>query len=455
MALVSSIVPLVTRRLARNEKEEAWNVANVAMSWVLALMLLLAALGMACAGLLVRLTAPGFDSATAALAARMTVIMFPSIIFMGLAQMMTGILNANKSFAAAAFAPGFSSLVIVAGVLIAGKRGVDVLAWATFASFVGAMVIQIPALRRVGYRFRFKFDRRNPDVNRMFAGLLPIFVGTATNQIYLAINRFFASGLPEGSISALNYAGKLMTLPLNVFVLAISSAIFPSLSEMALDKDKKELGGAVRRGLVLVLLITLPAAAGLMALGTPIVRLLFQRGAFDAGATEMTASALFWFGPGMGAMAASQILTRAYYALGDVKIPLAAGLSSIIINILASVLWTESMGQGGLALANSLASLFNAFFMFVFLRRRLNPWMRGVLDSLGKALAAAAVTGAAAYGVAAVLEPGLSGGGSVLLVRVGISVGVGGLVYFLALFVLREKEWTGFLSAVKSKFRSR
>jgi putative peptidoglycan lipid II flippase len=157
----------------------------------------------------------------------------------------------------------------------------------------------------------------------------------------------------------------------------------------------------------------------------------------------------------MGAMAASQILTRAYYALGDVKIPLAAGLSSIIINILASVLWTESMGQGGLALANSLASLFNAFFMFVFLRRRLDPWMRDGLNSLGKALAAAAATGAAAYGVAAILEPGLSGGGSVLLVRVGISVGAGGLVYFLALFVLREKEWTEFLSAVKSKFRSR
>jgi putative peptidoglycan lipid II flippase len=404
MALVSSVVPLVTRRLARGEREEAWNAANIAMSWVLLLMALLSAGGMICAGMLVSLTAPGFDPPVAAVAARMTVIMFPSIVFMGLAQMATGILNANKSFAAAAFAPGFSSLIIVGGVLAAGGRGVDVLAWATLVSFAGALVVQLPALYRVGYRFRFRLDRRNPEVNRMFAGLLPIFIGTATNQIYLAINRFFASGLSEGSISALNYAGKLMTLPLNVFVLAISSAIFPSLSEMALDKDKGELGRTLRKGLILVLLITLPAAAGLMALRTPVVRLLFQRGAFDAEATGMTASALLWFGPGMGAMAASQILTRAYYALGDVKLPLAAGLASILVNVLASVLWTESMGQGGLALANSLASLFNALLMFVFLRRKLNPWLNGgVLGSLGKALAAAAATGAAAYGVSAAM----------------------------------------------------
>ncbi|MDR1206130.1 MAG: murein biosynthesis integral membrane protein MurJ [Peptococcaceae bacterium] len=446
MALVSSIVPLVTRRLARNEREAAWDAANAAMSWVLLLMTGLSALGMACAGLLVRLTAPGFDAATAAAAVRMTVIMFPSIICMGFGQMTTGILNANKSFAVAAFAPGFSSLIIVGGVLAAGGRGIDALAWATLVSFAGAMAIQIPALYRTGYRFRFRLDRRNPEVNRMFAGLLPIFIGTATNQIYLAINRFFASGLAEGSISALNYAGKLMTLPLNIFVLAISSAIFPSLSEMALDKDKGELGRTLRRGLVLVLLITLPAAAGLMALRTPIVRLLFQRGAFDADATRMTASALLWFGPGMGAMAASQILTRAYYALGDVKIPLAAGLASIAVNILASVLFTGSMGQGGLALANSLASLFNALCMFVFLRRKLRLWTKvGILGSLGKALGAAAATGAAAYAVSAFLEAMLPGGGIALVLRVGASVAAGGAVYFLALFVLREEEWTGFI----------
>jgi putative peptidoglycan lipid II flippase len=446
MALVSSIVPVVTRHLTRGHKEEAWNVANITMSWTFLLMIALTLAGMAGAGWLVHLTAPGFEASTALSAIRMTRIMFPSIVFMGLSQLMTGILNANKSFAAAAFAPGFSSLVIVLGVLAAGGRGIDALAWATLLSFAGAMAIQIPALYRTGYRFRFRFDRRHPEVRLLFAGLLPIFIGTATNQIYLAINRFFASGLPEGTISALNYAGKLMTLPLNIFVLAISSAIFPSLSEMAARQDQRELGRTIQRGLILVLLITLPAAAGLMALRFPIVQLLFQRGAFDAEATRMTASALLWFGPGMGAMAASQILTRAYYAQGNVKLPLIAGLSSIGVNILASMLWTHSMKQGGLALANTLASLCNALLMYVFLRRKAAAWGEGyVWESLIKALIAAAATGAGAYGVYAALSGFLPGGGRFLLVRSGLSIAAGGILYFLALLILREREWTDFV----------
>jgi putative peptidoglycan lipid II flippase len=140
--------------------------------------------------------------------------------------------------------------------------------------------------------------------------------------------------------------------------------------------------------------------------------------------------------------------------LGSVRIPLAAGLASIAVNILTSVLFAGSMGQGGLALANSLASLFNAFCMFMFLRRKLNPWMKtGVLGSLGKALGASAVTGVLAYAVSAVLEKILPGGGAALLLRVGVSVAAGGAAYFLALFVFREEEWTGFIGRQKNRYK--
>ncbi|MCL1804557.1 MAG: murein biosynthesis integral membrane protein MurJ [Clostridiales bacterium] len=442
VALVSSIVPVVVGCVEEGREEEGRRAASVTMNLTFLLMACLTVLGVAGADLLIRLTAPGFGPETRMLSARMTAVMFPSVIFMSVAMLVTGVLNAYRRFAVAAFAPALSSLVIVAGILLFGARYTYALPAATLASFVCMLLVQLPALRRIGFRHTFSFDFRNPLVKGVFANLGAVFLGTATYQIYLAVNRFFASSLPEGSISALNYAGKLMNLPLGVFVTAVSVSIFPLLSAQALEEGKAEMWATACRGLKLVLLITLPAAAGLMALGQPIVRLLFQRGAFTAEDTIMTARALFWFGPGMGAMAATQVLVRAFYALRDTKTPLYAGLASIAVNIAASMLLTGSMGQGGLALANSLASLCYALGMYVILLRRLPGADRRVLPvTLAKALAGSAATAGAAILVYGPTARALSGAGSVgQLAAVGGAICAGIFSFVVVIFLLKENE---------------
>ncbi|MGI6144485.1 MAG: murein biosynthesis integral membrane protein MurJ [Peptococcia bacterium] len=458
MALVSSIVPVVTKHLVQGEQEEAWRIASITLNWTALFMLVFTACGMLGAELLVKVTAPGFDEVTAGLATQLTMIMFPSVIFMGVAQLITGILNARKSFAVAAFAPAFSSIIIILAVIFFGRYGIQYLAWGTLFSFVGALLIQLPVLKKVGFRYYWAWDIRHPEVKVLFYNLLPIFIGTAVNQIYLMINRFFASGLAEGSISALNYASKLMNLPMGIFALAISTVIFPTLSEQSFQGNRLELGKTLTRGIKLVLLITLPAAAGLMALKTPIVKLLFERGVFDAVATQMTADALFYFCVGMFAMAMIMVITRAYYALGDVRTPLYLGLLSILVNVVVSMALMPVLAHSGLALANSLAAVFNALAMYVLLKRhlpRLYIWDlgRSVVKSLSGSLLTAVTAGFLYNLLSTTLFPGV--GLEVLLIKVVLSVAAGVLVYALSLLLLREEETFIFLHKVGEGIKQR
>ncbi len=451
VALVSSIVPVMVRCIDGGKAEEGWKAASITMNLTFLLMAFFTALGVLGADFLVGVTAPGFNAETRSLAAVMTAIMFPSVMFMSLAMLITGILNACRRFAVAAFAPAFASFIIILGVIFFGSRHPYALPVASLISFICMLLVQLPALKGTGFRYTFSFDYKNPLVKGVFSNLGAVFLGTATYQIYLAINRFFASSLPAGSISALNYAGKLMNLPLGIFVAAVSSSIFPLLSAQALEADRSKLWETANRGLKLVLLITLPAAAGLMALGQPIVKLLFERAAFTSEATVMTAQALFWFGPGMGAMAATQVLTRAYYALEDTKTPLFFGLSSIAVNIGASILLTPLMKQGGLALANSLASLYYAVGMYILLQRRLSGAGYGnILATLSKVLAGSAVTAAAAIIVYRLAGSLLLAKGSMgLLLTVAMAIAAGVLSFIVVIFLLKENELFLFIGQLR------
>lgn len=458
MALVTAIVPVVTKYLVKGEEKEAWRIASITLNWTALFMTGFALLGILGARFLVFLTAPGFNEATAGLAAELTMIMFPSLIFMGVGMLITGILNAKKSFAVAAFAPGFSSLVIILSVLFWGQWGIHYLAFGTLLSMAGALLLQLPSLKKVGFHYVWDWNIKHPEVRGLFLSILPIFFGTAVNQLYLAINRIFASGLAEGSISALNYAGKLMNLPLGVFVLAVSSAIYPTLAEQAYKGDRAQLGSTLARGLRLVLLVTLPAAAGLMALKVPIVKLLFERGAFDSAATLMTANALFYFCLGMFAVAVNMVITRAYYAMGDVRTPLVIGFWSIVVNIVASLLLTPSLSHAGLALANTLAAAFNAVVMYALLKKHLPClFLAELARSVGKYLAGSVLTGAVAWAIYRYLSGTVlvEQNTKMLLVNVMGSVIAGVALYGVCLLVSREEETSTFLAKIKLRLKEK
>ncbi|NMA15306.1 MAG: murein biosynthesis integral membrane protein MurJ, partial [Clostridia bacterium] len=214
-ALVTAVVPVLTKYLVKKDYEQAWHVASTIINLTAALLIVFSLLGMIAAAFLVKITAPGFSPDLSRLATDLALIMFPSVVFMGVGMVLTGILNATYKFAVPAFAPGFSNIIIIVTVIFFGSRyGVTGLAVGTLVSFFGFLILQIPVLKSIKFKYSFSFDYRHPAVKQAAYSIGPIVLGVAVNQIYFALNRIFASGLAEGSISALNFANKLMTLPL-------------------------------------------------------------------------------------------------------------------------------------------------------------------------------------------------------------------------------------------------
>ncbi|MDD2498476.1 MAG: murein biosynthesis integral membrane protein MurJ [Desulfitobacteriaceae bacterium] len=442
-ALVTTVVPVLTKYLVQEDYDEAWHVASTIINLTAAVLAVFTLFGMVAAAFLVKITAPGFTPELSQLATGLAQIMFPSVVFMGVGMVLTGILNASYKFAAPAFAPGFSNLIIIGTVIFFGYRyGITGLAVGTLISFFGFFLLQVPVLKSIKFKYSFSFDYRHPAVKQAAVSIGPIVLGVAVNQIYFALNRIFASGLAEGSISALNFANKLMTLPLGVFVAAVASAIYPALAAQAIKGDRKALKDTMLRGLGMVSLITVPAAVGLMVLREPIVRLLFEHGAFDREATLATAAALFYFSIGLFPGAANMIITRAYYAVEDVKTPVVVGAFSIIVNLVLSFALLPVMGHAGLALANSLAAGFNMIFLFFRLKKHL-PGLkgRGLLVSLGKMCAASALMalllGAASGFLGTIFNLDVR---RELALMVFTAISAGALSYFVAVIVLRVED---------------
>ncbi|CEP66302.1 Flagellin assembly, membrane protein MviN [Moorella glycerini] len=378
MAFVTVMVPVVTAYLVRDDRDQGWAVASAVGNWTFLIMTLLAVAGAGLAPWLVQVLAPGFAGTVYALTVKLTRIMFLSLPFMGTGMLISGILNAGYIFTSPALAPAVSNLVIIATVVFAGQTfGITGLAIGTVLSFVAYMAIQLPDLPRLQFRYTWRLLAHHPAVRQIGRHLLPVSLSLAVVQLYLATNRFFASQLVPGSITALDFGNRLVTLPLGIFVASVTTAIFPSLAEQAALQDRREMAHLVDRGLGLVALTILPAAAGLIILREPLVRLVFERGAFDPRATAMTAVAVLFYSLGLLAQAMHPILTRAFYALQDVVVPVTTGLLSVGLNILFSYLLVPYLGHGGLALANSLAASLYALMLYLALYRRL-PELKAV-----------------------------------------------------------------------------
>ena len=452
-ALVTAVVPILTKYLVDGRREEADYVASAIINLTALILTTVTVIGMLACDFLVKLLAPGYGAEQAALTAGLARIMFPSVVFMGVGMVITGICNAHYRFAASAFAPGVSNIIIIISLLFFSvPYGIQGAAWGTLISFGGFLLVQLPVLRQINFRYRPTLDFNHPAVRQMLAEIGPIILGVAVNQIYFAVNRIFASWLAEGTISGINYANKLMMLPMGIFVAAVANAIYPALAEFSLKKDRQSLASTMKGGLVSVLLVAAPAAVGLAVLAEPIIRLLFEHGEFGHDDTLATAWALVCFTVGLVPMAANMIITRVFYALDDVKTPVKIGGLSVLLDVLlsAALFRVLAFGGGGLALANSLAALLGCLAMYYYLKLRALPELASatMLPSLLKIGAASLVMGLVVGAVSALFA------GSTLL-RVGAGVLVGVAVYAVMIPLLRIPETEFFIEKLRKRLRRR
>jgi putative peptidoglycan lipid II flippase len=369
--LGSAFIPTFARLLNRDGEEAAWRLASSVLNLVFIATIVFAVLGFLFAPLLVPLMAPGLGHDTGqqaemrSLAVELTRLMMLSPILFAASGMFMGILNARHHFLFPAIAPMLYNLAIIVGALVSDD--VHALALAVVIGASLHLVVQVPALAAVGMRYYPIAQWRNNAVREVGRLMAPRALGLAAFQFNLLITTFFASFVSDQSISAVNYAWLLALMPLGLFGMAISTAVFPTMAEQAAT-DPAQLRRTLEQSMKMILFLTLPSAVGLMILSRPLVSFLFN---FNESSTNITQKALLFYSIGLVGYAAIEILSRGFYSLSDTRTPVKFALVSLVTNLILSSIFVWPFEVSGLALAVSLATLLEAALLFVTLRARI------------------------------------------------------------------------------------
>lgn len=410
-ALSTAFIPIFTGFLTQRGKEAADRFASDTLNLALIFFPILIALGIWLAPYYVPFLADGFTPEKMNLAISLTRITFPFIGLVGIAALFMGVLNGHKHFFAPAFAPVLFNLGVICGALFIASlftKPIYGLAVGVLVGGMGQLLIQVPFLRgRMRYQQRLFLTKArnrlssNPSregVKELAKAMLPAVLGLAGAQINIMVDNKLASHLGDGSISALQYAIRLFQLPLGVFAISISSAVLPRLSHHAALGDKEELINTLRRGIKLCTFVILPAMAGLYVVGKPVIQLLFEHGSFQYQDTLRTLYALNHYLIGMVGYGLVYILIKAFYALHDTRTPVIIGAAAVGVNIIMDYALIVTMREGGLALATSLAGLFNMTLLLIFLQKRLKvALISPIAKELVKMVFGASLMGVSTY----------------------------------------------------------
>ncbi len=450
-ALASAFIPTFTVFLARDEREIGWRMASAVANWMMLVLGVIAALAAIFAPWLARLIAPGFDPELVQLTANLMRFMLISTVIFSLSGLIMSILNAFEHFLTPAIAPVMYNLGILFGALfLAPTMGVYGLAWGVVLGAVAHAAIQLPALRHFGIRYVPVLGLRDMQirdaVRRVGRLMLPRIAGAGLVQFMFLANTIIASFYSASVLPALNYAWIVMLLPHGVFASSVATAVFPTFSRMAAKGDQAGMRAGLAQTLRAVLFVSLPSAVGLVILREPIVRLLFERGQFTHTDTLAVAWALGFYGLGLVAHSFIEIINRAYFAVQDTITPVVVGglamvaniaLSLILVNVIGDPTTLERGPQGGLALANVLASSAEVPILLWLMRRRMGG-IEGtaLLASAGRLTLAAGAMGLVLWGLlhwdALAALP--------VLLFVPLVVAIGAVVYVAIAWLLGVEE---------------
>ena len=407
-AMSAAFVPTFTRRLAQRGRNDAWRLGNHVVNALILATLVMVVLGILVAGPLVRLMAGDYARVPGKLdlTISMTRVMMPFLTLIAVAAACMGMLNSLRRFFVPAFAPAMFNVGTILGVLallpLLSLWGVQPIFAAAIATLLGGalqVAIQWPALRREGYRYQLALDRRDPGLREILVLMGPGVLGLAAVQVNVFVNTWLATSQGTGAVSWLNYAFRLMYMPIGIFGLSIATAALPTISRHAASEDTAAMRRTFSSGLRMMLMLNVPATAGLMALATPIVDLLFRRGRFTPGDTAATAAAVIFYAPGLIGYSTVKLAVPTFYALKNSRTPVIVSALTVGLNIVLNVTLARALGYRGLALGTALAALFNATVLLWLLRRRLDGIDGGrVAVAFGKIAVASVVMAVAAWG---------------------------------------------------------
>jgi len=462
-AMSAAFVPTFTRHLTTSGKEPAWRLGNHVVNALIVVTGLLVVLGFVFAGPLVSaFTSDDFTGKPGqlALTVQLARIMLPALTFIAVAAAFMGMLNSLQHYFIPALSPAMFNVVTILCVFALvplmpalGLEPIVAIAVGTLLGGVAQLALQWPTLRREGFRYRPTLDWNDEGLRRILTLMGPGTAGLAATQVNVFVNTLLATGAGESAVSWLNYAFRLMYLPIGLFGVSIATATLPVVSRQHTLEDSQAVRGTVASGLSLMLMLNVPATVGLVVLAEPIVRVIYERGRFTSADTLATSSALQFYAIGLLAYSVVRIVSPVFYALGRNRTPVVVSMITVLINAGLNIALVRLLGFRGLALGTSIAALVNAVVLLTLLHRHLGGLHEGrVLGSLARVAVAAALMGAAASYTDGALASMLPGGGLVLqVIRLGSTVGVALAVLAAASWLLRIREFTEGLAFVRRR----
>lgn len=391
--------------------------------------------------ILIKILAKGFTGDQYYLAVKLSRIGAPMIIFMACTSVFSGFLKGNEKFSATAAAGIPFNMVYILFLLFFSKNyGITGLMVASIIAAFTQLIIQIPSAHNLKYSYKFTINIKDKKLKNTFHLIVPIVLGSMINKINTIVDKTLASQLIQGSISALNYANRLISLILNVFIMAITAVIFPVLSR---EFSKQNIDGAKRilsKGINIILIITIPATIGIIILAFPITRLLFERGAFDSSATNMTALALIFYSIALVSGGLRDILNKFFYSFKDTKTPMINGAFAVGVNIVLNLVLVKYMAHVGLALATSIAEIIGTILLFNSLRKKnIKIGIKNNINCFLKCGISACIMGITIYLINLLLNV-ISQAFIFRLLGLSMTIVIGVVVYLFSCYVFRIKE---------------
>ncbi|MEK6222702.1 MAG: murein biosynthesis integral membrane protein MurJ [Chloroflexota bacterium] len=456
-ALASAFIPSLTSLISTNKHKDAWHLASSIINLVTLVLMFVSVLAFIFSDqIVIKFLAPDFIPELQTLTAALLRIMLLTTIIFGISGLLMGILNVHQSFLLPALAPTMYWLGMIGGVLfLVPKMGVYGLAWGAVVGAGMHLGVQAPGILRLpGRAYQFSLGLKTAAVRQVGRLMAPRLLGVAVVQLNFLVNVIVATGLPPGSLTAIVVAFQIMTMPQVVIAQAISIAALPTFSAQVAQGELGEMRQSLAATIRGILLLSLPAAVGLILLREPIISLLFERGQFDARSVELTAWALLWYTVGLVGHSLVEILSRAFYALHDTKTPVLIGTLAMSLNVILSFTLPNLFHQigwlplGGLALANTLATALEMVILLYLMYKRLDG-IAGAYIFTGalKSIVSASIMGG---GIVFWLQSGNSYQSWVI--AVGGIIG-GGLIYFLAMTGLKLEEIGSLTRLLKARLK--
>ena len=448
-ALQAAFVPVFTEQLERGRKIEAFRLASTLIFGATLVLGLITALFILLAPLIMPLFAPGYTGEELDLTVSLSRVLFPILIMLGVSGVVVGVLNSYNRFGVFAIAPLFWNLAIIAvliGLAPAFPSGDEIYAYAIGVVVGTALQLAMVAydLRNTPFRLSRVFEWRSDLVKRVLLLMLPVTISLGLINFNLAINGIFGSLVPgeaEDAPAAIDKAFRIYMLPQGMFSVAVATVVFPTLARFAARRAYDSLRSTVANGMRMILLVLVPAAAAILVLAEPMVRLVYQRGDFSPADTDLVATALFWFAFSLPFNGLFLLLTRTFFSLQRPWIPTSISALNLLVTAGVSAALYKPFGVAGIVSATALATLASVIAQMVVLRQQLGRIELGTLiDGAIKISLASVLLAGVSWGVWDVLDGAVGRGTAGQIVSLGVGLAAGAAVYLGAVLAMRVPE---------------